>query len=79
MGANQPKAIREYSSVMYSHGPTPEQKDLSVSITQEPIKYLEYRVKPGDTLSYILAQFYDAGFGSNEYKRRVADIIELIL
>ena len=77
MGANQPKAIREYSSVMYSHGPTPEQKDLYVSTTQEPIKYLEYRVKPGDTLSYILAQFYDAGFGSNEYKRRVADIIEL--
>ena len=48
-----------------------------MSTTQEPIKYLEYRVKPGDTLSYILAQFYDAGFGSNEYKRRVADIIEL--
>jgi len=77
VGANQPEAIREYSSVMYSHDPTPEQKDLYVSTTQEPIKYLEYRVKPGDTLSYILAQFYDAGFGSNEYKRRVADIIEL--
>ena len=48
-----------------------------MSTTQEPIKYLEYRVKPGDTLSYILAQFYDAGFGSNEYKRRVTGIMEL--
>lgn len=48
-----------------------------MSVAQQPIQYLEYRVKPGDTLSFILSQFYDVNFGSSEYKRRVAGIMEL--
>ncbi len=77
MGANQPEAIRENTHVRYSLAKLIEQKDLYVSVAQQPIQYLEYRVKPGDTLSFILSQFYDVNFGSSEYKRRVTGIMEL--
>lgn len=46
-------------------------------LAQEPIEYFEYRVKPGDSLSLILAKLFNVGFGTNEYNRRVADIMEL--
>ena len=62
---------------MYSPGHNIEQKDLYVYLAQEPIEYFEYRVKPGDSLSLILAKLFNVGFGTNEYNRRVADIMEL--
>lgn len=77
VGTNQPEAIRENTHVRYSLAKLIEQKDLYVSVAQQPIQYLEYRVKPGDTLSFILSQFYDVNFGSSEYKRRAAGIMEL--
>ena len=44
---------------------------------EQSLQYLEYRVKSGDTLAYIISRFYDVAPGSNEYRYRIAQIIKL--
>ena len=44
---------------------------------EQSLQYLEYRVKSGDTLAYIISRFYDTAPGSNQYRYRIAQIMKL--
>lgn len=48
-----------------------------MQIASDQPKYLEYRIKAGDTLALIISRFYGAHSGTNEYARRISEIMTL--
>lgn len=48
-----------------------------MQIASDQPKFLEYRIKAGDTLALIISRFYGAHSGTNEYARRISEIMTL--